>query len=150
MLIEHGEFDRDNRPPLNQLDDTIFRSCSFANLEIEGSGLDGALIYCTLRDIDWYWGLFNTAIFLCTRFENCTFRGASFMSCRLLECQFIGCHFALDNLGGPCTFEDCSVVECTFDKCKLILDSPKGRTVFERTRWYGCTQNDCIGFSGLF
>jgi uncharacterized protein YjbI with pentapeptide repeats len=150
MLIEHKEFDRHTGPPSNRQDDTIFRYCSFADLAIEGSGFDGALMDCTFRGIDWYWGLFNTTSFSRTRFENCTFRGTSFMGCQLVECHLSGCHFALDNLGGACRFEDCSIVECTFDKCELVLDSRAGRPVFARTRWYGCTQTQCVGLTGLF
>jgi uncharacterized protein YjbI with pentapeptide repeats len=150
MLIEHKAFDRHTGPPSNRQDDTIFRYCSFADLAIEGSGFDGALMDCTLRGIDWYWGLFNTTSFSRTRFENCTFRGTSFMGCQLVECHLSGCHFALDNLGGACRFEDCSIVECTFDKCEFVLDSRAGRPVFARTRWYGCTQTQCVGLTGLF
>jgi uncharacterized protein YjbI with pentapeptide repeats len=150
MLIEHQEFDRNTGPPSNEQDDVIYRYCNFADLTIYGPGFDGAVIGCTFRDIEWYWVLFNIALFSRARFDNCTFRGATFADCQLVECKFNGCHFVLDNLGGACSFKDCSFVECTFDKCEFVLDNPYGRPVFENTRWYGCTQTQCIGLKGQF
>jgi uncharacterized protein YjbI with pentapeptide repeats len=100
--------------------------------------------------VDWYWGLFNTALLAHTSFTNCIFRGSSFMTCEFVKCQFYGCRFLLDNLGEPCTFDDCVAVDCSFDTCEVVLESPGGRSVFVNSRWYGCRQNDSIGMEGLF
>ena len=147
-LIEEQEFIRDSGPP-SEWGDTIFQFCTFADLAIEGYGLEGALLWCTLRNVDWYWGLFNLAIIIRTTFEGCVFRGSSFRGCYFVECKFDQCRFELDNLEAECTFDDCTIVECAFERCKFVLDSPSGRPVFTKTRWYGCTQARCKGLEGL-
>jgi len=63
MLIERQEFNGHTGPPSNGQDDTVFRYYNFSDLDIEGKGFDGALIGCTFRKIDWYWSLFNPALF---------------------------------------------------------------------------------------
>jgi uncharacterized protein YjbI with pentapeptide repeats len=148
-LIEEQEFNRASGPP-SEWRETIFRFCTFADLAIEGHGLEGALLWCTLRNVDWYWGLFNVAIIIRTTFEGCVFRGSSFRGCQFVECKFDQCRFELDNLEAECTFDYCTIVECTFDRCKFVLGSPSGRSVFTKTRWYGCTQARCKGLEGLF
>lgn len=147
-LIEHAEFDRNSRP--FRQDDQIYRYCSFTDLNIEGFGVSGPLIGCVLQGVDWYWGLFNTAMVSRTTFKNCTFRGTSFMGCRFIECEFEDCRFQLSNLGGPCRFEGCILVDCRLDRCEFVLENPHARPVFTDTRWHGCTRTRCTGLEGQF
>jgi uncharacterized protein YjbI with pentapeptide repeats len=151
LLIEHQTFNRDTgRPRSPAFEEALFRWCSFSQLEIDGGMIGGTLLGCNLREVDWYWGSFNTALVAHTSFKNCTFRGSSFRGCEFVQCQFDGCRFLLDNLGAPCSFDDCVAVECTFDGCEVILESPSGKPVFVSTRWYGCRQNESLGLKGLF
>jgi uncharacterized protein YjbI with pentapeptide repeats len=151
MLIEHQEFNRENGPSRSSLwEDAVFRRCNFSQLEIDGQMIGGALLGCELRGLDWYWGLFNTALLAHTSFKNCIFRGSSFAGCEFVQCQFDDRQFALDNLRGPCSFEDCMVIESTFNRCEIIVDEQARQICFVNSRWYGCKQNDCSGFEGLF
>lgn len=149
MLIESRDFDRDADLPWSLVEGGIFRYCNFNHLHLEGPAFDGALIGCVLRDIEWYWGLFNCADFLSTRFMNCTFLGSNFAGCRLIECKFEGCRFDLDNLGGPSGLQDCLLVETSFDRCQVTLDNPLKHPVFEGNRCYRCEQRECEGFDAL-
>lgn len=97
-----------------------FKYCDFRNLDIQGRGLGGVLVGCSIEDSEWYWSLFNTTAFVNVEFKNCTFRGASFAGCSFTECRFIDCAFIKDNLGGDCSFTE--------------------------NRWYACTQSGCTGF----
>jgi uncharacterized protein YjbI with pentapeptide repeats len=151
LLIQHQQFDTDTGPPRSSMfAEAIFRWCDFSQLEIDGGVIDGAFLGCELRDVDWYWPLFNTALIAHTSFTGCTFRGASFRGCELVQCRFYECRFVLNNLGGSCRFEDCLIAECTFDKCEVVPESKMGRPVFVNTRWYSCSQNQSPGLEGLF
>jgi uncharacterized protein YjbI with pentapeptide repeats len=151
LLIQHQHFDSGTGPPRSPMfEEAVFRWCNFSQLEIDAGMIGGAMLGCNLREMDWYWGLFNTALLAHTSFKDCTFHGSSFMGCELVRCQFDGCRFVLDNLGGPCSFEDCLVAECTFDRCQVTLESQTGRPVFVSTRWHGCRQNESRGLEGLF
>ena len=151
MLIEHQEFNRDTGPPRSRLwDDAVFRWCNFSRLEIEGKMIGGALLGCELREIDWYWGLFNATLLVHTSFKECVFRGSSFSGCEFVQCQFDDCRFVLDNLRGPCTFKNCIAAETMFNRCEIIVKSPRGEPVFVNSRWYGCRQNESSGFQELF
>lgn len=98
--------------------DEIFRYCTFESASIDGGGSDGVFLSCTFQDLDWYWGLFNMALFVGCKFERCTFRGASFSGCRFVECSFSDCRFLPDNVGGLCTATDTNVYGCTFQNCE--------------------------------
>jgi uncharacterized protein YjbI with pentapeptide repeats len=79
---------------------------------------------CTFQDFEWYWGIFNMALFVDCKFERCTFRGTSFAGCRLVDCSFSECRFLPDNLGAACSSSDTGV--------------------------YGCAAENCVGFKELF
>lgn len=102
--------------------DEIFRYCSFESAAIEGGCSDGVFLSCTFRDFEWYWGLFNMALFVSCKFEECTFRGTSFAGCRLVECSFSNCKFLSDNLGGSCAATDTNVYGCSSENSKGIRD----------------------------
>lgn len=148
MLIEGREFDATTGPP-ETWTDVIFDCAAFRGLEIEGFGVDGALIHCALENVDWYWGLFNAALIVRTHFTNCVFRGCSFRGVDFMECRFQGCRFANDNLGGSCVFDDCRLLECVFENCDIVAPAGRG-PVFTRTRFYGCAQSRSRGLEGLF
>lgn len=151
MLIEHETFSPEVGPPRGRSwDDAVFRWCSFSQLEIEGAVIGGVLLGCELREIDWYWGLFNTTLLSHTSFKNCVFRGTSFSGCEFVACRFEDCRFLLDNLHGPCTFTNCMVVESTLDKCEFAVEGPQRRPIFVNSRWYGCAQSECLGLEAVF
>ncbi|GLH81813.1 hypothetical protein SSBR45G_67220 [Bradyrhizobium sp. SSBR45G] len=151
MLIEHETFGPETGPPRGRSwDDAVFRWCNFAQLEIEGQMIGGALLGCELREVDWYRGLFNTTLISHTTFKSCIFRGTSLGSCELVVCRFEDCRFVLDNLQGPCKVENCVVVETAFDRCEFIRESPRHTPVFVNSRWYGCTRRECSGLEGIF
>jgi uncharacterized protein YjbI with pentapeptide repeats len=148
MLVEETRFTPQTKLPTWGA--AVFRFCEFEDLSIDGNSVDGALLWCQLTNVEWYWGLFNTAVIAQTKFNGCTFRGTSFRSCQFVACEFDRCRFVLDNLASECTFSDCSFVECSFNQCEFVLDSPSGRPVFINTRWYGCTQARCDGLDAQF
>jgi hypothetical protein len=102
-------------------EEIVLRYCTVGGFSIEGGHIDGALLFCTLSDIENYWGLFNCCVFVECRFERCIFKGTSFRSCKFVECNFVECQFVQDNLNGDCSFED--------------------------SAWYNCTQTGCVGLS---
>lgn len=104
--------------------DEIFRYCQFKTAKLEGGESDGVFLSCTFQGFEWYWGIFNLALFVSCKFEGCTFRGTAFSGCRFVECSFIQCQFLADNLGGLCSASE--------------------------TNLYDCSSTDCVGFSELF
>ncbi|WP_081986398.1 pentapeptide repeat-containing protein [Chitinibacter sp. ZOR0017] len=90
-----------------------YRHCEFELISGEGAQIDSIFYACVFKQCDWYWALFNMAVFVQVRFENCVFRGAAFADCRFVECQFINCQFIPDNLGAPCRFNDSEFFACT-------------------------------------
>jgi uncharacterized protein YjbI with pentapeptide repeats len=149
MLIDSEEMNGAPGPLLEAMDGRIFRYCRFANFSIDGSGIEGALLWCAFEKVDWYWGLFNVATIAHSRFEDCVFRGTSFRGCEFVACSFTACSFELDNLDSACTFDDCSMVECTFERCSFATGRPD-EPIFSNSRWYGCTQTQCVGLDGAF
>ena len=153
MLIEHQEFLQLSDLPSQWPLDHVLRYCRIAGFSIDGKGIDGALIYCTMEDMDWYWSLFNTAQFHRVEFKRCIFRGCSFRGCQLVDCTFEDCRFILDNLGGTCTIDDTLFAECTFRRCEVVntrFDGKRDPVVEKKVRWYGCRQVQCKGLEGLF
>lgn len=153
ILIENAEVLQLSDLPGPWPLDHVLRYCRLAGFPIEGKGIDGALIYCTLEDIDWYWGFFNTAQLHKVTFTRCTFRGCSFRGCSLVGCTFEDCRFVLDNLGATCTIEDTLLAECTFRRCEVVNVRADGRrdpVVQKKVRWLGCQQTGCTGLEGLF
>lgn len=123
MLFDSQQFDRHLIAPVSW-SDNVFRYCDFAQLDTEGGDVDSVFISCTFEKCDWYWGLFNLAVFVQVKFVNCKFRGSAFSGSRFIECDFSNCEFTIDNLNSGCSFED--------------------------TAWYGCTQNNCTGLEHEF
>ncbi len=50
--------------------DAIFRYCTFESANIDGGDTDGVFLSCEFRNFEWYWGMFNLALF-----HNCKFEG---------------------------------------------------------------------------
>jgi len=102
----------------------VFRYSEFANISTEGGDVDSVFVACKIEKCEWYWGIFNLAIFVQVDFNECTFRGTAFSGARFVDCNFNKCSFLKDNLDADCSFND--VV------------------------WYGCRQHDCIGLEAEF
>ncbi|MBN3724992.1 pentapeptide repeat-containing protein [Burkholderia sp. Ac-20379] len=101
-----SDIDYDGKLPFGAFPDSVFRYCSFRNVEEYTGSIDGPLLSCRLIDLDMYWALFNGCLAVDSTFENCTFRGVAFASTRFLNCTFINCRFENDSLGKPCTFDN--------------------------------------------
>jgi fluoroquinolone resistance protein len=151
MQIDCEEFDGQTGGPENWGSETIFTCCSFRGLEISGGGVDGAMIFCGLQSVDWYWGFFNAAVLSRVTFKDCVFRGCSFRGVDLVGCSFQRCRFLRDNLGRTCVFQNCRLVECAFDECEILVENQPGpEPAFSRTRFYGCKQSRSAGLERLF
>lgn len=149
MFFEHREFGGDHGLP-ESWDDSVFSSCTFDGLGVEGLSVDGAMLWCTVRRSEFYWGLFNTAALVNVRFQDCRFPGTSFRGCRMVECTFEHCRFVLDNLGGTCTVDDCILADCVFDNCRFDHKAGERQSVFTPdNRIYGCSQRNTIGLDGV-
>jgi uncharacterized protein YjbI with pentapeptide repeats len=118
MQIDSEKFER-KHPPSVGWREHCFQYCTFIDLVEEGGSIESVFLACDFRNCEWYWGLFNIAVFVGVTFTDCTFRGASFSGCKFVECEFVRCKFTLDNLGGSCSFND--------------------------SRWYNCSQKDTEG-----
>jgi uncharacterized protein YjbI with pentapeptide repeats len=123
MFFENQQFQTRLRKPAGW-SDHVFRYCDFSEIETEGGSVDSIFVGCTIEKCEWYWGLFNCAVFVEVMFKNCTFRGTGFAGSKFVECQFSDCNFIEDNLGGSCSFSDIA--------------------------WYGCIQTNCQGLEHEF
>ncbi len=123
MQINSQAFDR-KVSAATGWEENYFWYCTFAGLDEEGGSIESVFLSCEFARCQWYWGMFNLAVFVGVRFTDCTFRGTSFSGCKFVECDFIRCHFTKDNLGGNCSFDD--------------------------SRWYSCTQTDTRGIEHVF
>ena len=153
MLIESEAYDDTNAPPKpEEWGDTVYRHCTFDALDLEGVIFGGIMDGCAFTGCEMYWAFFNVALVAGTRFEDCTFLGASFRGCTFVDCKFVDCAFALDNLGSDCTIDDCTMAACTFERCEWAtkVSRPAGKRDITKTRFLGCTQDDCEGFDGMF
>ncbi|MDX2204948.1 MAG: pentapeptide repeat-containing protein [Hyphomicrobiaceae bacterium] len=151
MLIEDERFDEDHPPQdLAEWRDIVIRRTAFDALELEGLSFDGVMQSCIFTSTEIYWGLFNCAAVIGTRFEACRFSGTSFRGCTFVDCEFVECTFRLDNLGGDCTIDDCLMAACWFVRCTWIKKADDVPRDITKTRWLGCTQTNCTGFDGLF
>jgi hypothetical protein len=130
MLIE-DEFNEDQPPPMRPNDwrDSVIRRTTFDALDLEGLSFDGLMQGCVITSTELYWGFFNCAVVVGTRFEACRFPGASFRGCTIDDCLMAACRFV-----------DCAWTRKAGDVARDIT----------RTRWLGCTQERCTGFEGLF
>lgn len=123
MFFETQQFDT-RFPRGTSWADHIFRYCEFANILTEGADVDSAFLSCTIENCEWYWGLFNMAVFVDVKFNKCVFRGTAFSGSKFIDCVFTECVFLKDNLHSDCSFSDVA--------------------------WYGCIQNDCVGLEQEF
>lgn len=98
--------------------EVIFRFCTLEGFEVHGAIADGAFLNCTLKDVEFYWGLFNCCTLVHCRFERCRFRGTGFGGSLFAECSFVDCSFEQDNLGGECSFDGSSWYACTQSACR--------------------------------
>lgn len=118
MLIERAVYE-DIAAITGELDaDNVFRYCEFLRSSIEGGHVDGAFIGCTFEGLEWYWGLFNSCLFVGSQFTKCIFRGTSFPDCRFVDCEFVDCEFLENDLGKGCTAEGARVYGSTAKRCK--------------------------------
>lgn len=122
MLFESQEFEARFVKPA-RWQDHVFQYCTFKNFDTEGGDVDSIFVACRFDDCEWYWGLFNCAVFVQVTFTNCTFRGTAFGGCKFVECEFIGCKFVKDNLDAECSFNG--------------------------NAWYGCSQEGCSGLTAF-
>jgi uncharacterized protein YjbI with pentapeptide repeats len=102
----------------HDLQDDVFRYCTFEGLNVEGQGFEGIALDCTFKNSSWYWSLFNTARFVEVEFTGCVFRGCGFAGCIFTRCRFVNCQFTKSNLGADCTFDDCSGYDCEQTVCQ--------------------------------
>ncbi|MBM3115651.1 pentapeptide repeat-containing protein [Jeongeupia naejangsanensis] len=100
------------------LSDEFYRYCEFSSASLEGGNFDGVFVSCSFKDIEWYSGLFNTAILVDCKFENCTFLGTSFSGCRIVNCNFKNCRFLQDNLNAFCLASQTSLYHCQSENCE--------------------------------
>jgi uncharacterized protein YjbI with pentapeptide repeats len=124
MQIDSTTYDGSIGKNSSWSEDNVFRYCLFARIVAEGAHIDSCFLECEFEKCDWYWGLFNVALFVNAKFKNCTFRGCSFADCKFVECKFENCEFTVDNLDKGCSFEG--------------------------SRWYACQQHNCKGIEGAF
>ena len=123
MQIDSETFER-KLPAGTDWEENCFRYCTFLGLDEEGGGIDSLFLECEFANCEWYWSLFNLAVFVGVKFTSCRFRGVSFSGCRFIECEFVRCEFSKDNMGGECNFRD--------------------------SRWYGCKQSETQGLTHAF
>ncbi len=116
MLFENQQFDANFKIVANW-SNHVFRYCDFHGINSEGDHIDSTFLGCTFEECEWYWGLFNLAVFVQVKFTHCVFRGTAFSGSKFIECEFVGCQFIKDNLNSECSFHD--------------------------VMWYGCTQSGC-------
>jgi len=117
VLIERTEY-REQAAVAEVLDgDHVFRYCGFSGFAFEGGHIDGVFIGCTFTDLNWYWGIFNSCVFVRATFAKCVFRGTSFPDCRFVDCEFFACQFLEDDLGQCCTAEGARVCGSSADGC---------------------------------
>jgi uncharacterized protein YjbI with pentapeptide repeats len=148
MLVESSEFSPGLGLP-ESWGDTVFRYCTFDALDIDGINFDGLMDSCTIRRSTFYWGLFNTALLHCVRFEHCIFPGTSFRGCSFVDCAFSDCAFILDNLGGSCTVDGCLIAATHFTGCRFEHRESRANSIFTRNRVMGSTHVGCTGIAPL-
>ena len=98
--------------------DSVFRYCIFEAASLQGGDFGDTFISCEFRDVEWYWGLFNLALFSNCKFERCTFRGTAFSGCKFVESTFTDCHFVKDNLSASCDAPDTILYACIGQNCE--------------------------------
>lgn len=96
----------------------IFVDCTFEKVTSEGAEIDSDFVRCTFDNVDWYWCIGQSCVFIECEFKDCDLRG-SFHSTSFIACKFIHCKTGSDALGGTTEWEDCVAIECTFAKTVL-------------------------------
>ena len=123
MLFESETFSPDAKPFPDWRNET-YHYCNFERFSDLTDPVEGSYLGCEFVGCGWYWALFNCAVLVRVKFENCQFDGCSFSSCTFVECEFVGCKFGDDSFEKGCSFDE--------------------------SRWYGCTQSNCTGLEGVF
>lgn len=120
MLFESESFHGEKlvNKTLGDSGDSIYRYCELEVASVEGGNFGDTFLSCEFREVDWYWGLFNLALFHKCNFTQCTFRGTTFADCKFVECTFTDCRFIKDNLGGGCSAPGTKLFDCTEQKCE--------------------------------
>lgn len=126
MLIEYELYNKKHHIS-GMNDNNILRYCEFDGSNLEGTIFDSTFLNCTLRNLDWYWVMFNSCLFVDTLFEASIFRGAGFYHCRFVNCRIIGCDFINDNLNGACRFESSHWFNCTIQNSQGLPDFCQAR-----------------------
>ena len=111
MQVDSQEF-LGNLPKGTDWEENAFRYCTFEGFSQEGGHCTSLFLDCSFDRCEWYWGLFNCAVFVGVKFNECVFRGTSFSDCKFVECEFTRCEFTADNLGANCRFNDCRWYAC--------------------------------------
>ena len=119
MLFELQQFENELQKPASW-SEHVFMYCDFSNINTEGTIIDSLFQGCRFNNCDWYWGLFNSTVFVEVKFEKCKFRGSSFAGCKFVECEFLDCEFAIDSFNEKCTFDKTVWYDCKKERCKDI------------------------------
>ena len=108
---------------------TIFVGCEFKDIVSEGAQIDSHFVKCSFDNVDWYWCIGHSPVFIDCDFNSCDLRG-SFFSASFIECRFTGCNTGNDNLGGTTEWEDSVATQCTLVRTVLPIVA-KDRTTTE-------------------
>lgn len=123
MLVRSETFERADSERVDWSED-IFQFCSFRLIDENTTPLESCYLGCDFLACRWYWGFFNTAVFVNCKFTGCHFDGCKFAGCKFVDCQFSDCVFGIDSFGNGCRFDE--------------------------NKWYGCEQFNCSGFEDVF
>ena|ERR1035441_1993117 len=94
-------------------DENYFKLCDFRDFSMEGGIISSDFVSCSLKNVEWYWGLFSCSNFIECRFTDCVFRGSSFFGCRFVDCVLSDCRFIKDNLDADCGFSGTVAFGCS-------------------------------------
>lgn len=93
---------------------------SALRVSLKEGHFDGVFVASTFQDMEWYWGLFNMAIFVGRAIENGIFRDTSFADCRIVQFGFKKMCFLKDNLDGACSAYATCVYDCWTEDCEGV------------------------------
>lgn len=126
----------------------VLQFCTLEGLVIYDSP-EGIYADCTFKNTLFYWTLWNCASITNSAFTGCTFQGSSFSGTSVVKTVFSNCKFALDNLGGQCSFTDSIFALCEFKDCEFIARKQAECSMFENSRFYGCKMENCTGLDSF-
>jgi uncharacterized protein YjbI with pentapeptide repeats len=95
--------------------DNYFKFCNLEKFSLEPWLVGSDFHTCYFKNIEDYWGFFNTCTLITCRFANCIFRGTAFTNCLFIQCTFTNCQFLKDNFGGECKFEGSIAYDCVVE-----------------------------------